>query len=178
MAVALATLWTTPTSTRWTRHQCRNPATGQATAPAQATSRARSTSPQVPPWRVSAGAGGTAATLGTNDGTTISGAGTILLNSTHQDLYHNFTADRGDVRISARHDRIHRQHRDQRRQPAHGEHRQRHSATPPASPSTTAVVCYRLRRVELRRSHHRIRNWMEGNHRLARRHPPAMAGPP
>jgi fibronectin-binding autotransporter adhesin len=49
---------------------------------------------------VSAGTGGTAATLGLNGGTTITGSGTILLNSTQSDLYHNFTADRGDVRNS------------------------------------------------------------------------------
>jgi autotransporter-associated beta strand protein len=49
---------------------------------------------------VKAGAGGTVANLGLNGGTTITGSGTILLNSTQSDLYHNFTADRGDVRNS------------------------------------------------------------------------------
>jgi autotransporter-associated beta strand protein len=50
---------------------------------------------------ISAGVGGTNSTIGVAGATTLSGGGTILLNSTQPDIYHNFTADRGDVRISS-----------------------------------------------------------------------------
>jgi autotransporter-associated beta strand protein len=50
---------------------------------------------------ISAGVGGTASTIGVAGATTLSGGGTILLNSTQPDIYHNFTADRGDVRFSS-----------------------------------------------------------------------------